>query len=91
MLKGWQGNPAHGRDRLRSVPLACFAAPAQMDGIRLFSLQKGAVIPHFHVGAGEIDLNLACIGALEGDLQFERLERGYRARFDGKLQLSAIG
>jgi tetratricopeptide (TPR) repeat protein len=38
----WQGNPKHHRDRFRSIPLACFAPVAQIPGIRLISLQKGA-------------------------------------------------
>jgi tetratricopeptide (TPR) repeat protein len=38
----WQGNPHHQWDRFRSVPLACFALLAKIDGVRLISLQKGA-------------------------------------------------
>jgi Flp pilus assembly protein TadD len=37
----WQGNPDHAEDRLRSVPLACFA-PLARPGVRLISLQRGA-------------------------------------------------
>lgn len=37
----WQGNPAHVRDRLRSIPLAKFEPIARRPGVRLFSLQKG--------------------------------------------------
>jgi tetratricopeptide (TPR) repeat protein len=37
----WQGNPDYAEDRLRSVPLACFA-PLARDGVRLISLQRGA-------------------------------------------------
>jgi hypothetical protein len=37
----WQGNPAFGHDRLRSIPLAQFGALAKIRGIRLISLQKG--------------------------------------------------
>jgi tetratricopeptide (TPR) repeat protein len=36
----WQGNPDHPEDRLRSVPLACFA-PLARPGVRLISLQRG--------------------------------------------------
>ncbi len=38
----WQGRPTHGQDRHRSIPLAAFASLARLEGIRLFSLQKGA-------------------------------------------------
>ncbi len=37
----WQGNPRAGVDRLRSVPLAAFAALARLPGVELVSLQKG--------------------------------------------------
>jgi tetratricopeptide (TPR) repeat protein len=38
----WQGNPRNRLDRYRSVPLRLFAELARVDGVRLFSLQKGA-------------------------------------------------
>ena len=38
----WQGNPKHGRDRWRSFPLSSLARLAQIPGVRLISLQKGA-------------------------------------------------
>jgi len=37
----WAGNPAHTRDRRRSIALKSFAPLAQAKGVRLFSLQKG--------------------------------------------------
>jgi hypothetical protein len=37
----WQGDPKFPDDRFRSVPLACFAPVAEIDGVRLVSLQKG--------------------------------------------------
>lgn len=37
----WQGNPRFGWDRHRSIPLACFAPLASVEGVRLVSLQKG--------------------------------------------------
>jgi hypothetical protein len=37
----WQGNPKHDKDRERSAPLRLFAALARVEGVRLFSLQKG--------------------------------------------------
>ena len=39
---GWQGNPQFPGDALRSMPLRHFAALSQREGVRLFSLQKGA-------------------------------------------------
>jgi hypothetical protein len=36
----WQGNPAHQRDRTRSMPLAAFAPLMEIDNVRLISLQK---------------------------------------------------
>jgi tetratricopeptide (TPR) repeat protein len=37
----WQGNPAYGLDRRRSIPLKHFARLAQVERIQLISLQKG--------------------------------------------------
>lgn len=37
----WQGNPAHAKDRWRSIPLAEFAPIARLPGVSLISLQKG--------------------------------------------------
>jgi tetratricopeptide (TPR) repeat protein len=37
----WQGNPAYGNDRYRSVPLSFFSCVAQVQRVRLISLQKG--------------------------------------------------
>ena len=37
----WQGNREHRLDRLRSIPLSEFAPLAQVEGVRLLSLQKG--------------------------------------------------
>jgi tetratricopeptide (TPR) repeat protein len=38
----WQGNPGYRDDRLRSFPLRRFMPLAQIPGVRLISLQKGA-------------------------------------------------
>jgi hypothetical protein len=38
----WQGNPQYAFDRTRSIPLSRFAPLAQVDGVRLISLQKSA-------------------------------------------------
>jgi hypothetical protein len=43
----WQGNRYHPWDQVRSAPLREFAALAGVEGVRLFSLQKGP-------GAGQI-------------------------------------
>jgi tetratricopeptide (TPR) repeat protein len=37
----WQGNPRFPADRWRSIPLARFAPLAAVEGVRLYSLQKG--------------------------------------------------
>jgi Flp pilus assembly protein TadD len=37
----WQGNPNYENDRWRSFPLALFSRLAQLEGVRLISLQKG--------------------------------------------------
>ncbi len=37
----WSGNPQHGRDKLRSVPLAEFAGVLGVPGVTFYSLQKG--------------------------------------------------
>jgi hypothetical protein len=37
----WQGNTRFPADCMRSIPLTHFAPLAQVDGVRLFSLQKG--------------------------------------------------
>ena len=38
----WQGNPKFPGDRTRSIPLRHYAPLARVEGVRLFSLQKGA-------------------------------------------------
>ena len=37
----WAGNPEHGNDRRRSIPLATFAELFKVPGVQFFSLQKG--------------------------------------------------
>jgi hypothetical protein len=37
----WQGDPINLHDRLRSIPLAHFETLANVEGVRLVSLQKG--------------------------------------------------
>jgi tetratricopeptide (TPR) repeat protein len=49
----WQGNPRYRIDRQRSFPLARLAPLARVEGVRLFSLQKGAGTEQLEVLAGE--------------------------------------
>jgi tetratricopeptide (TPR) repeat protein len=44
----WQGNPSYSSDRSRSLPLARFAPLAQIEGVRLISLQKGPGTEQLH-------------------------------------------
>jgi tetratricopeptide (TPR) repeat protein len=37
----WQGSPKYREDRFRSIPLAYFESLAKLEGVRLYSLQKG--------------------------------------------------
>jgi hypothetical protein len=48
----WQGSTTHAWDRHRSVPLAAFEPLAQVPGVRLISLQKGAAVQQIHELAG---------------------------------------
>jgi Flp pilus assembly protein TadD len=53
----WQGNPKQGGDRQRSVPLSHFEALARLEGVRLYSLQKGAGCEHLRAaGFPVVDL-----------------------------------
>jgi hypothetical protein len=36
----WQGNPAFGGDRFRSLPLAAFEPLSRVQGVHLLSLQR---------------------------------------------------
>ena len=49
----WQGNPGYHADRRRSIPMAQFAALARLEGVRLFSLQKGPGADQLAALAGE--------------------------------------
>jgi tetratricopeptide (TPR) repeat protein len=50
----WQGNPAVVYDRERSIPLRQFAPLASVEGVVLFSLQKGLGTEQLRALAGEI-------------------------------------
>jgi FkbM family methyltransferase len=52
----WQGNPKHQADRMRSIPLAEFAALGKLKGIQLFSLQKGPGVEQLERLAGRVDI-----------------------------------
>lgn len=41
----WAGNPEHGNDRKRSIPLATFAPLFNTPGVQFFSIQKGHATP----------------------------------------------
>jgi tetratricopeptide (TPR) repeat protein len=49
----WQGSPAYGDDRWRSVPLARFAPLSAVEGVRLISLQKGSGIEQLQAWSGQ--------------------------------------
>lgn len=55
----WQGNPEHKSDRERSIALGQFAPLARLEGVRLFSLQKGPGVDQLEAAGkhlGIIDL-----------------------------------
>jgi len=41
----WAGNPEHGNDRKRSIPLDIFAPLFNTSGVQFFSIQKGLATP----------------------------------------------
>jgi ADP-heptose:LPS heptosyltransferase len=54
----WQGNPAHGGDRFRSIPLEQFAALAEVPGVTLVSLQKGHGVEQIEASCDRIALQV---------------------------------
>ncbi len=48
----WQGNAANPADRRRSIPLACFAPLARVEGVQFISLQKGQGTEQLQAAAG---------------------------------------
>jgi hypothetical protein len=52
----WQGNPENRIDRWRSLPLEQFAPLAELPGIRLISLQKGAGIEQLRALNGRFQI-----------------------------------
>ena len=71
----WQGNPDPEADRARSMPLEAFAPLAEVAGVRLISLQKGA---------GEEQL-----GALPPSLRVEMLGSDFDAGPDAFVDAAA--
>ena len=53
----WQGNPDCPGDRQRSVPLTHFVALAQVEGVQLISLQKGAGLKQLQALAGRFPVH----------------------------------
>ena len=54
----WQGNPKHGGDRWRSIPLNMFSNLATVSGVSLYSVQKG----HGHEQLAECGLPIIDLG-----------------------------
>jgi hypothetical protein len=52
----WQGRPTFRGDLLRSIPLRQFAPLAAIEGVRLFSLQKGPGIEQIAALSGTFDV-----------------------------------
>ncbi len=52
----WQGNPIHKNDKQRSIPLSVFEPLARLEGIRLFSLQKGTGSEELAQNAGRFPI-----------------------------------
>ncbi len=52
----WQGNPIHKKDKQRSIPLSVFEPLARLEGVRLFSLQKGTGSEELAQNAGRIPI-----------------------------------
>lgn len=57
----WHGRPTHPADRYRSIPLAALAPLAEVPGVRLFSLQKGAGTEQ--IPALQAELNIVDLGS----------------------------
>jgi hypothetical protein len=52
----WQGNREHKRDSVRSIPVREFSPLAQVEGVRLFSLQKGQGSEQLREVVGRFDV-----------------------------------
>ena len=72
----WQGSPTHRDDQFRSFPLSQFAPLARVDGVRLYSLQKGH-------GSEQIE-------ALGGQFPLDDLQRAIAPDADPWMDVAAI-
>jgi hypothetical protein len=61
----WSGNPAHPRQHVRSLPLACLEPLATVPGVTFYSLQKGPAAEEGH--ASNLGLPLTDLGPLLED------------------------
>jgi FkbM family methyltransferase len=52
----WQGSQTFHADRQRSIPLKCFSTLAQLPGVRLISLQRGAGCEQIEQLRGEFEV-----------------------------------
>ena len=52
----WAGSPVHGNDRYRSCPLDYFEPLSKIDGVQLYSLQKGPATAQMDLLAGKISV-----------------------------------
>ncbi len=52
----WQGNPIHKNDKQRSISLSVFEPLARLEGVRLFSLQKGTGSEELAQNAGRFPI-----------------------------------
>jgi tetratricopeptide (TPR) repeat protein len=47
----WAGSPTHGDDANRSCSIECFSPLAEIEGIKLYSLQKGAAAEQLNISS----------------------------------------
>ena len=52
----WSGNPTNQADRMRSLPLEELAPLSRLDGVQLFSLQKGPGVEQLETVAGRMNI-----------------------------------
>jgi tetratricopeptide (TPR) repeat protein len=61
----WAGSPGYRRDHLRSIPLRHFAPVARLEGVRLYSLQKGPGVEQLDSFAKEFPVTDLAAGLTE--------------------------
>ena len=52
----WAGNPKYRHDRIRSCPLELFRKLGEIEGVQLYSLQKGGAAGQAKLPLGEVDI-----------------------------------